>query len=198
MPWKGCFKEALFLSITNSEDTLLLLWLLRKKLSNCSFFFCASCIKRNKVAEQDTGTHLLTLVFACLCELSLTPFTENLIITNGQMAKIRLLWFCQISVFEPSLLEEVPTVTGHVSPPQTCPRLHVCWSAVGSPRPRHFHLAGPAGWRLPFSPTLQLSAVLLPTCWVHANLHSTSRLQTCCAWSQSNGSALNMFAQETN
>lgn len=45
-------------------------------------------------------THVLSLVCACLCELCLTPLTENFIITIWQMVKIRFpgvviyVWLC--------------------------------------------------------------------------------------------------------
>lgn len=67
------------------------------------------------------------------------------------------------------------------------------------PQPRHFfnRLTSLAGVFLSLL-SLPLPAVSLPTCWVHTSLHSTSRLQTCCAWSRNIGVTLNVVSQETN
>lgn len=133
---------------------------------------------------------------ACLCELYFTPLTENLIITVGQMEKIRVLLLWCISVC--GVVRGTVIIRGAAYGLQTCARPRVCFPARRISQTQTLSNVWPAGWRLPFSPTMLLSAVFLPTCWVHTNLLSTSRLQTCCTWTQSNGTSLGMFTQETN
>lgn len=86
-----------------------------------------------------------SLLCACLCELCFTPLTEDLIITNGQMEKIRLLrqWCISCVCFLNPFVERGTTTSGDVTRTlSTYAGLHVCELAVSSPRPRHFHLSG--------------------------------------------------------
>lgn len=86
----------------------------KKEIISFLFFPVLPVLKETKSLSRTHG-HLCLHV--CVNSFSPHSLKKNPMITNGQMAKIRLLWFGWISAFEPSLLEEVPTVTAHVSPP---------------------------------------------------------------------------------
>lgn len=84
-----------------------------------------------KETKSLSRTHGHLCLHVCVNSFSPHSLKKNPMITNGQMAKIRLLWFGWISAFEPSLLEEVPTVTAHVSPPPPRPvQAYTCVSRL--------------------------------------------------------------------
>lgn len=114
-------------------------------------------------------THLLTYVSACLCKM------------------IRLLRFVTVT-----MARDTGQGRPHVQCRPTC-----AYRLFAAPDPDIFVCL--AHWLASsFLPTLLLSAVLLPTCWAHANLYSTFRLQTCHTWRWSNGASFSMHTQETN